>query len=82
MRKDEHFWFADGNVVLVLNQAVAFRAHASILAQRSQVFRDLFEVPQPTDQTKIDGCIVVHLSDDPVDMGVFLGFFYHAWEYV
>ncbi|KAF7790175.1 hypothetical protein EIP86_001127 [Pleurotus ostreatoroseus] len=39
-------WFADGNVVL-LAARTAFRVHRGQLARHSEVFADLFELPQP-----------------------------------
>ncbi|TFK24347.1 hypothetical protein FA15DRAFT_619505 [Coprinopsis marcescibilis] len=40
------FWFPDGNIVLLAGSA-AFRVHKGQLERQSEVFRDLFMVPQP-----------------------------------
>ncbi|KAG0698779.1 hypothetical protein DFH29DRAFT_990994 [Suillus ampliporus] len=42
-------WFADGNIVLIADSA-AFKVHHGQLERHSEVFRDLFSVPQPVDQ--------------------------------
>lgn len=41
-------WLDDGNVVLVAG-GTAFRVHQSILSRNSDIFRDMFTVPQPAD---------------------------------
>jgi len=57
------FWFTDGSIVLII-EGTAFRIHKSILSKQSDVFSDLFTVPQPQDGTEtMDGCPVVHLPD-------------------
>lgn len=39
-------WLDDGNVVLVVENT-GFRVHRGILSKHSDVFRDMFSVPQP-----------------------------------
>lgn len=76
-------WFADGNIVLVARRT-AFRVHRGQLARHSDVFRDLFMVPQPPPRGEglhrrageeswdgegtIDGCAAVELHDAPADV--------------
>ncbi|RDB24320.1 hypothetical protein Hypma_008443, partial [Hypsizygus marmoreus] len=61
------FWFKDGSIVIVVEDT-AFRIHQSILSRHSDVFADLFTVPQPrTDVQSIEGCPVVHLTDSVAD---------------
>lgn len=55
-------WFEDGNVVLIA-QSTAFRLHRGVLSTHSEVFRDMFTVPQPATAELWEGCPVVHLSD-------------------
>ncbi|OBZ74467.1 hypothetical protein A0H81_05116 [Grifola frondosa] len=66
VQRDADIWFADGNVVLIAGN-VTFRVHKSLLAQHSQVFSDIFTVPQPPDAEIMDGCPVVTVSDSPQD---------------
>ncbi|TFK82912.1 hypothetical protein K466DRAFT_555880 [Polyporus arcularius HHB13444] len=67
-QRDEELWLSDGNVVVVAQHAVAFRVHKSLLAQRSEVFRDLFSLPSSGTEETLDGCPVVHLIDPPDDL--------------
>jgi BTB/POZ domain len=61
--RHSEFWFTDGSVVVIVGNT-AFRIHKSILIKHSDVFSDLFTVPQPENDTEnIDGCPVVHLPD-------------------
>jgi hypothetical protein len=68
------FWLHDGSIVLCV-QGTLFRVHQTILANHSEVFADLFRLPQPPEGEeskmdgvqKIEGCHVVHLQDDVDD---------------
>lgn len=62
-------WFSDGNIVLVAGSA-AFKVHRGQLERQSEVFRDLFSLPQPEDQnqTLVDGCPAIDLYDCPSDI--------------
>ena len=62
-------WFADGNIVLVA-RGIAFKVHRGQLQRHSEVFRDLFSMPQPAaqDQAMIDDCEWVELYDAPTDV--------------
>jgi len=60
-------WFADGNIVLIADSA-AFKVHRGQLERHSDVFRDLFSVPQPVNQSLVDGCPSVELYDRPSDL--------------
>lgn len=65
------FWFADGNIVLIAGIA-AFKVHRGQLQRHSEVFHDLFSIPQPADQQLVDGCLWVELHDEPSDVYYFL----------
>ena len=65
--RDEEIWFSDGNVVLETKGHV-FRVYRGQLAHNSEVFRDLFTIPQPMPVDTFDGCPVVHLTDHPVEL--------------
>lgn len=60
------FWLYDGSIVLAVGNTL-FRVHQTILANHSEVFADLFTIPQPDGEFMIDGCHVVHLYDDEKD---------------
>ena len=64
--KTTDFWFADGNIVL-LAEDVGFKVHQGQLVRHSEIFNDMFSLPQPTAEM-IDGCAWVRLHDDPSDV--------------
>ena len=61
------FWFADGNIVLVAG-LTAFKVHRGQLERHSEIFRDLFTIPQPEVQDLVDGCPWVEVHDSPSDV--------------
>lgn len=70
-------WFDDGNVVLVACTSMAFRVHKSVLALKSTVFRDMFAMPQPAEESKfVEGCAVVHVDDSSRELEDFLTLVY------
>ncbi|KAH6911207.1 hypothetical protein BKA70DRAFT_1099792 [Coprinopsis sp. MPI-PUGE-AT-0042] len=83
------FWFADGNIILIAGNAI-FKVHRGQLERQSEMFRDLFSVPQPElfghhqhyqgiqqrHQDLIDGCHWVELHDRPSDVLYFLAALY------
>lgn len=64
-------WFLDGNIV-ILAASVAFKVHRGQLRRHSEVFDDLFSIPQPKDQDLYDGCPWVEVYDCPSDVLYFL----------
>ncbi|KAJ2913648.1 hypothetical protein MD484_g6758, partial [Candolleomyces efflorescens] len=64
--KHEQFWFHDGSVILQVESKL-FRVHQTILANHSEVFADLFEVPQPPGENMLEGCHIVVLHDKEQD---------------
>ena len=64
-------WFEDGNVILVAG-GVAFRVHRGQLERHSEIFRDLFSLPQPLLQPTYQGFPVVQLYDSPSDIAFLL----------
>ena len=74
--RNSEFWFDDGSVVLNV-QSTLFRVHRSILSMHSTVFSDMFSIPQPPDQTAIEGCPVVHLHDSADDFTYLLKALYN-----
>ena len=76
-------WLDDGNILVVSEQGTAFRVLRSILSRDSEVFRDMFMIPQPEDAEKLDGSPVVHLSDTTRDLEHMLSaLFDHGCRYV
>ncbi|TRM69460.1 hypothetical protein BD626DRAFT_624817 [Schizophyllum amplum] len=61
-RHDTH-WYRDGSIVLHVEDML-FRVHQTTLEKFSEVFRDLFAVPQPEGEEQVDGCPVVRLQAD------------------
>ncbi|TFK17971.1 hypothetical protein FA15DRAFT_604151, partial [Coprinopsis marcescibilis] len=63
------FWFHDGSIVLQVETKL-FRVHQTILANHSEVFAGLFDVPQPPvvngdgGDMVLDGCHIIVLSGD------------------
>jgi len=69
-------WFQDGTFVL-LASGTGFRRNHELLAKRSPIFKDLFSKPQPSGSETIEGCPILHLSDDsPEDITEFLNIVY------
>jgi len=66
LKRHEEFWLYDGSIVLAVEDTL-FRVHKTILANHSEVFADLFTVPQPAGEDMIDGCHVVRLYDNRED---------------
>jgi hypothetical protein len=64
-------WFADGNIVLVAGSST-FKVHRGQLERHSEVFNDLFSIPQPSNQELLDGSPWVELHDNPFDVFYFL----------
>ena len=62
--KDEEFWYADGNVILVA-RGVEFRVFKGILAEHSPVFETMFSLPQSSSAPDVP---VVDLLDSPEDI--------------
>ena len=68
IQKDEKLWFEDGNIVLFAGD-FQFRVYGGILAKLSPVFRDMFSVPQPLNESLHNTPYpVVHLTDSPHDL--------------
>ncbi|OBZ75019.1 hypothetical protein A0H81_05172 [Grifola frondosa] len=67
VKRDEDLWFHDGSIVIVAGDT-AFRVYQGLLMKQSEIFRDLFSMPQPVVVETMDGCPVVKVSDSPKDM--------------
>lgn len=86
--KHSEFWFEDGNIVLVAEGA-GFCVHRGVLSRHSEVFRDMFLVPQPAEgEETIEGCPVVRLTEDGAEEVALVleilydgGHRYVSWKY-
>jgi hypothetical protein len=67
-RLTQNFWLYDGSIVLSVESCL-FRVHQTILANHSEIFSDLFTVPQPVEDEEemIEGCRIVNLPDSESD---------------
>jgi hypothetical protein len=54
----------NADVVLRSSDSANFRVHKAVLASSSQFFRDMFSLPQPSNDETIDGLPFVRLSED------------------
>ncbi|KAI1787700.1 hypothetical protein LXA43DRAFT_683479 [Ganoderma leucocontextum] len=70
LQKDADVWLSDGSIVVVAADNVAFRVHKSTLSLRSEIFRDLFSLPNADAATTetMDGCPIVRVSDSSHDI--------------
>ena len=75
-------WFDDGNVVLLADN-VAFKVHRSLLSRHSTVFKDLFELSQPSAalDEQLDGVPLVKLHDSSHDLADLLDVIYNGPRY-
>ena len=63
--KHPDLWFDDGNVVLVAENT-AFRLYRGLLTRQSEIFRDMFLMPQSEAiaTETYEGCPVVRMTGD------------------
>ncbi|KAJ3558150.1 hypothetical protein NM688_g1093 [Phlebia brevispora] len=66
-QRHERLWFEDGNVVLQAGDTM-FRVYRGILCNASEVFRDMFSIPQPPEGETVDGVPLVRLYDSPFEL--------------
>ena len=67
VERSTDFWYPDGSIVLIAERT-AFKVYQGILAQNSAVLREMFKLTQPDAMEIMDGCPVVRLSDDAMDL--------------
>lgn len=63
----QDFWFPDGNII-VLAGACVFKIHRGQLERHSDVFKDMFSMPQPKMQSQIYGLPFIELYDSASDV--------------
>lgn len=52
----------------MIAQKVGFRIYKGILARHSDVFRDMFSIPQPTPDRQRGDCPVMHVTESAAEM--------------
>lgn len=70
MTRRKEFWYHDGSVVLRASNTL-FKVHQTVLAAHSEVFADLFTLPQPESsccEEVVEGCHIVRLYDSVQDL--------------
>lgn len=78
-QRHDQLWFDDGNIVLLVDN-VAFKVHRSLLSRHSTVFKDLFELSQPSTSIdeQMDGIPLVKLHDSPHELADLLDVIYNG----
>ncbi|KAH9481044.1 hypothetical protein JR316_0005563 [Psilocybe cubensis] len=56
-------WFNDGTVIIQA-ETTHFRVHRDFIARHSEVFCDMFKIPQPADESSKEPCQVVEVFGD------------------
>jgi BTB/POZ domain len=64
-------WFDDGNIILEAELS-QFRVYRGILSAHSVIFKDMFDLAQPSEGENMGSCPVVHLSDRAQDVRIIL----------
>lgn len=70
-KRNEEFWFEDGNLILVANQDTVFRVYRALLTAQSPVFAHSVASADNLNPS-CDGCPVVEISDTPEELTHFL----------
>jgi BTB/POZ domain len=73
--RSDSIWFTDGNIILEA-EGQQFRVHRGVLAKHSAFFKDMFEMPQPPDESTVEDCPVVDLTDSAQDVDHLLNALY------
>ena len=65
--RESDLWYDDGNIVIQA-ETTQFRVFKGVLASLSDIFKDMFLIPQPSsDEEVIDGCPVLRVYDSARD---------------
>ncbi|PIL26643.1 hypothetical protein GSI_11268 [Ganoderma sinense ZZ0214-1] len=83
-QQDPELWFEDGNVVIVAGNA-AFRVHTGILSRHSEIFQNMFSVPQlvlPAPSDVFNGQPAVRVSDSAHDFRQLLHMLYDGVRFM
>lgn len=66
LEKSSDFWIDNGNVVL-RTATKQYRIHQGVLSMHSSVFKDVFSIPQPVEQSTHEGVPIVGITDSAKD---------------
>ncbi|KAK7690546.1 hypothetical protein QCA50_005644 [Cerrena zonata] len=75
-------WHDDGNIILIAEDT-PFKVHKSMLSKKSEIFRDMFSLPQPAtlDESELmDGIPAVSMSDSWIDLRCILLAIYDGYQ--
>ena len=78
-RRHHKLYFDDGNIVIAASD-LRFRVHTGILGHHSEVFKDMFSIPQPEESEMYDGCPEMVLYDAPEAVETLLEHMYSAGD--
>ncbi|KAG8912676.1 hypothetical protein FRC01_004954 [Tulasnella sp. 417] len=60
------------------SQTTLFKVHKFVLGRASELFADMFSIPQPSTQHTIDGLPIIYMYDDPIDVHNFMDHIYNS----
>lgn len=89
--RDRGFWYEDGNVIIVAyserEENIGFRLYKGWLSAQSEVFHDMFSLPQPASEDlprgeASDGCPIVHVTDAPSKLRMLFAVLFSDRTYV
>ena len=70
-------WFEDGNIVIHAG-ATVFKVLKSMLSKESQLFKDMFSLPQSSAAGETyDGCALLHVQETAEDFCLLLSAIFH-----
>ena len=72
----EFLYMNGADLIIQSSDSVKFRVHKSILASASQFFKDMFSLPQPSNEI-VDGLHVLHMSEDAELIRALITMLYH-----
>lgn len=78
--ESSRFWFEDGNIIITA-QGTSFKVHRGVLSRHSEVFRDMFLIPQPESTETAPAYPVVDLSDTKEEVEYMLSALYDGLRY-
>ena len=74
--KHPEFYLTSADIVLVC-RTLLFRVHSDHLSRSSTVFTDMIEKSKQVDTHKTDGCLCIHIYEEPEDFSILLQVLYN-----